>query len=315
MHKSTKIIIIFSIILLVTLGIIFNFSHTRNQASLSIIATNFPAYDFARAITGDTAEIKMLIKPGTEPHDFEPTPQDIIDINNSQLFIYTGGESDEWIKDIIRDIDPTRTQVYRMMDAVTPVEESIKEGMESPHEEQEDGIEYDEHVWTSPKNAIKIINSLKDKFIKISPQNQAIFEKNTKSYTDQLSTLDQEIQAIIDSASRKVLVFGDRFPLRYFVDDYGLDYYAAFPGCSEQTEANSTTIAFLIDKVKSKSIPVVFKTEMSSDKIARTIADETGAKILEFNAAHHISLDDFNSGLTYLDIMKNNLAPLREALK
>ncbi|MDO5481334.1 MAG: metal ABC transporter substrate-binding protein [Candidatus Saccharibacteria bacterium] len=314
MEKSIKMIIALIIFLLAGVGITVMVSNNRNNTEkITIIATNFPAYDFARAVAGETAEIKMLINPGVEMHDFEPTPGDIIDIKNSELFIYTGGESDEWIEDILGDINANKTRLFRMMDAVKIVEEEAIEGMEDAEESGE--TEYDEHIWTSLRNAEKIVDRIKDELIEISPENKSVFEENAKNYTEKLAELDSEFQEIVANGKRDVIVFGDRFPFRYFVDDYGLDYFAAFPGCSEQTEASNKTIAFLVDKIKTEKIPVVFKVEMSSGKIAETIANETGAEILTFNSAHNISAEDFKSGLTYAKIMKNNTEVLQKALE
>ena len=326
MKKSLKIIIVFVAIMLAIIGAVVGFSNlNKNNKKVSIITTNFPAYDFARAVAGEEADIKMLIKPGAEIHDFEPTPQDIIDIKNSKMFIYTGGESDEWIEDVLDDINTNDTKLFRMMDAVEAVEEEIVDGMEHEHE-HEDGneegqehekeeAEYDEHVWTSLKNAQKIVGNIKDELVKISPENKNIFESNAEKYVNKLRKIEQEFQDVVKNGSRKTIVFGDRFPLRYFVDDYGLSYFAAFPGCSDQTEASSKTVAFLVDKIKSEKIPVVFKIEMSSGKIADTIANETGAKVLTFNSAHNISADDFKNGMTYAEIMEKNVKALEEALR
>ena len=322
MKKSTKIIISFVAIIVLAIGAIIGINNiTKNHEKISIVATNFPAYDFARAVAGDKADIKLLIKPGAETHDFEPTPSDIIDIKNSKFFVYTGGESDEWIEDILSDIDVKKTKLIKMMDSVEAVEEETVEGMEHEHEheheheENEEEIEYDEHVWTSLKNAQKIVNKIKDELVQISPEHKDDFEKNAEEYNEKLNKLDKEFEEIVENGNRKVVVFGDRFPLRYFVEDYGLKYFAAFPGCSEQTEASSKTIAFLVNKVKSEKIPVVLKIEMSNGNIARTIAEETGAKVLTFNTAHNVSADDFRNGKTYAKIMEDNLVVLKEALK
>ena len=315
MKRNLKIIIALAVILIATLGIIIGISNSQKQSEkISIITTNFPAYDFARAVAGDKADVKMLLKPGAEMHDFEPTPSDIIDIEKSALFIYTGGESDEWVEDILSSTNVNKS--LKMMDAVELVEEEAVEGMEAEEEEEEgEEPEYDEHVWTTPKNAKKIIAKIKDELIAISPENKDSFEQNTTNYSNRLDELDSEFKEIINSAKRKTIVFGDRFPLRYFAEEYGLEYYAAFPGCSEQTEASSATIAFLVNKVKSENIPVVFKIEMSNNKIAQTIADETGAKVLTFNSIHNISAEDFESGITYIDLMEGNLITLEEALR
>lgn len=315
MKKSFKILLALVLVLAAGIGIISIINNGRKDSSkISIVTTNFPAYDFARAVAGDKADVKMLLKPGAETHDFEPSPNDIIDIQKSDLFVYTGGESDDWVEGILTDSD-AKVKTFAMMDAVETVEEEIVEGMEAEEEEDsEEEAEYDEHVWTSPKNAIKIIEELKEELSKISPENKDVFASNAEEYTNKLSELDNKFQNIVNNAKRKVLVFGDRFPLRYFVEDYNLEYYAAFPGCAEQSEASSKTIAFLSSKIKSEKIPVVFKIEMSSNGIAETIAKETGAKVLVFNSAHNISADDFNRGLTYAEIMESNLEVLEEAL-
>lgn len=331
MHKTTKILIALTAILLVSLGAFIGLSKKDSARSkISIIATNFPAYDFARAVAGDKANVKMLIKPGAETHNFEPTPNDIIDIKNSRMFIYTGGESDEWVKKILNEIDPKTTKIIKMMDQVKTVKEELVEGMEDDEEshdhdhdhdhkhntstEHSEEGEDDEHVWTSPKNAIKIINAIKSELVNIAKDDAATFNQNTENYSKKLSDLDQSFRDIVASARRKTLVFGDRFPLRYFVDEYGLNYFAAFPGCSEQTEASSKTIAFLIDKVKAEQIPVVLKIEQSNGKIAETISKATNAKVLTFQSAHNVSPEDFKKGVTYIDLMTENLTVLKEAL-
>ncbi len=285
---------------------------TNKNDKLTIISTSFPGYDFARAITkgSEDIDVKMLIKPGSEIHDFEPTPQDIINIKKSDIFIYVGGESDNWVSDILNDVDTDRTKIIKLMDLVTLKEEETVLGMEA-HEEE---TEYDEHVWTSPINAIKIISELKDEIIKIDVKNKNMYEKNTNNYINDLTDIDNEIRSLVSNAQRREIIFGDRFPIRYFADEYGLSYYAAFPGCSEQTEASAKTISFLIDKVKEDKVPAVFYIELSGGKIAKAIADETGAKVLEFNSAHNISQKDFDAEITYLQIMKKNINVLKEAL-
>ncbi len=312
----------------------------KETKKLTIISTSFPGYDFARAVVKDSkdVEVKMLLKPGAEMHDFEPTPQDIKDIKNSDIFIYVGGDSDEWIEDVLEDIDTDKTKVIKLMDLVNVVEEEHVEGMEEHehhhededhdedehhhgdehedehHHEEDEEVEYDEHVWTSPINAITITNKLKDAIVKIDEANKEVYEKNTSDYVSKLTNIDTEIKSVLKTAKRKEMIFGDRFPLRYFVDEYNISYYAAFPGCSEQTEASAKTIAFLINKVKADKIPVVFHIELSNGKIADTIAKETGAKVLEFQTAHNISQKDFDAGVTYVDIMNKNIEVLKEAL-
>lgn len=315
MKKVLKLMVV----AIMVFGIVGLTGCNKNDKSdkLTIISTSFPGYDFARAITKDSknVEVKMLLKPGAESHDFEPTPQDIKNIKNSDIFIYVGGDSDEWIEDVLDDIDTDKTKVVRLMDLVDTVEEDVIEGMEEHEEdEEEEEAEYDEHVWTSPINAITITNKLKDEVVKIDKDNKELYEKNASNYVNELTNIDNEIKDIVKNGKRKEIIFGDRFPLRYFVDEYGLSYYAAFPGCSEQTEASAKTISFLINKVKEDKIPVVFHIELSSGKIANAIAKETGTKVLEFKTAHNISQKDFDAGVTYVDIMKDNIKVLKEAL-
>lgn len=315
MKKQIKMIIALAIIaVLVVAGVMFFYNKKNDNNMVKIVATNFPGYDFARAVAGDKAEVKMLVAPGAETHNFEPTPQDIIAIKESDLFVYVGGESDEWIDDIIKDIDLNKTKIMKMMDVVDVVEEDVIDGMEAEEEEEEgEEPEYDEHVWTSPKNAIKIVNVISEK---LSDKKDADdYKKNAKGYVSELEKLDADFRKIISGMKNKTLIFGDRFPLRYFFDEYGLKYYAAFPGCAEQTEASSKTISFLIDKVKSEKAPVVFKIELSSGKIAETIAKETGAKVVEFNAVHNVSADDFKAGVTYVTLMKRNATMLKDISK
>lgn len=317
MKKIFKLIIItimiFSVVSLTGCNI-----NKKENNKLTIISTSFPGYDFARAVTKNNknVEVKMLLKPGAEMHSYEPTPQDIKEIKQSKMFIYVGGDSDEWIDDVLEDIDVNSTKVIKLMDLVNTVEEEHVEGMEAEEEEEEseEKVEYDEHVWTSPKNAIEITKKLKEEIIKIDSSSKDLYESNTNSYVSKLNDIDSKIKDIVKNAKRKTLVFGDRFPLRYFVDEYNLSYYAAFPGCSEQTEASSKTISFLIKKVKEENIPVVFHIELSNGKIAETISKETKTKVLEFKTGHNISQKDFDAGVTFVDIMNDNIENLKVAL-
>lgn len=308
------------IVTLVLIGLVFitGCDKKKDDGKLTIITSSFPGYDFARAITKDNKDItvKMLLKPGSEMHNYEPTPQDIKDIKNSDIFIYVGGDSDEWIDDILDNIDVKKTKVVKLMRLVDLVEEEHVEGMEAEEDavNEEEAPEYDEHVWTSPKNAITITKKLTKVIVGLDEDNRSIYEENSLKYISELESIDNRIEEVVKNAKRKEIVFGDRFPLRYFADDYNLKYYAAFPGCSEQTEASSKTITYLINRVKKDKIPVVFHIELSNGKIAKTIAKETNAKVLEFKSAHNISQKDFDAGVTYVDIMNDNIKVLKEAL-
>jgi zinc transport system substrate-binding protein len=283
---------------------------------LSVVATIFAPYDFARQVAGDGADITMLLPPASESHSFEPTPQDIITIQNADVFLYVGGESDDWVNKVLDSMDTSKMKIVTLMDCVEVVEEEVVEGMQEEDEEEAEsgGPEYDEHVWTSPRNAKLIVQKLSDTFCEVDAESADTYRANTAAYLAGLDELDGKFRAAVDGGVRKTLVFGDRFPFRYFADAYGLSYFAAFPGCSTETECSAATVAFLIDKVRAERIPVVFHIELSNAKIADTIAEATGAKVLELHAAHNISKADFENGVTYLDIMTRNADALREAL-
>jgi zinc transport system substrate-binding protein len=288
------------------------------EGKLSVVATIFPCYDFTRAVAGDGAEITMLLRPGSESHSFEPTPQDIIKIQNCDVFVYVGGESDEWVEGILESIGTPKMKIVTFMDCVEPVEEEIVEGMEEEEEEEgedEHGAEYDEHVWTSPENAKRIVRKIAAVLGEADAANAAVYEKNAAAYLEKLDALSAAFRKTVDGGVRKTLVFGDRFPFRYLADAYGLTYFAAFPGCSTETEASAATVAFLIDKVRAEKIPVVFHIELSNEKIADAIAEEAGVKKLLLHACHNITKADFDGGATYLSLMERNVENLGEALR
>jgi zinc transport system substrate-binding protein len=288
---------------------------------LSIVTTIFPPYDFARQITDGKADVTMLLPPASESHSFEPTPQDIIKIKNCDVFIYVGGESDEWVNKVLKSIDTSKMKIITLMDCVEVVQEETVEGMEEEEEEETvasdepEEPEYDEHVWTSPKNAKLIVQKISTALCQADPKNAAAYKQNTKAYLSKLDELDAAFQDVVDNAQRKTIVFGDRFPFRYFADAYGLKYFAAFPGCSTETEASAATVKFLIDKIKAEKIPVVFHIELSNQKMAQSISESTGAKVVLLHACHNISKADFEKGVGYLDLMQQNVQNLKEALQ
>lgn len=307
-------------------------TETISDDKINVISVNFPGYDFAREIAGENINLTLLLPPGSESHSFEPTPQDIIKIQNCDIFIYAGGESDSWVKGVLGSMKDNNIKILAMMDMVAAVEEEIKEGMEEPeenehshkheheeahkheHDEHEEEAEYDEHVWTSPVNAAAIVKKISNALCEADETNAAIYKEKTAVYVDKLQALDSAFREITKNAKRKTLIFGDRFPFRYFVEEYGLDYYAAFPGCSTETEASAKTVAFLIDKVKQEKIPVVFNIEFSNGKIAKTICENTGAKNLLLHSCHNISSDEFKRGESYISLMTGNTVNLKEAL-
>ena len=285
----------------------------KDDGKLNIVTTIFPPYDFAKNAGGEYVNVSMLLKPGMESHSYDPTPQDIIKIQECDLFIYTGGESDEWVKDILESGDKKPKKVLAMMDIVDTVEEETVEGMEK-EENDGDEIEYDEHVWTSPKNAINITASITNALCQLDENHQASFTQNMMAYRRDLLLLDDSFREVTDNAKRKTIVFGDRFPFRYLADEYDLKYYAAFPGCSAETEPSPSTVSFLIDKVREEKIPVVFSIEFSNGKVADTICESTGAKKLTLHSCHNVTQDEFDSGISYLSLMQKNVQALKEAL-
>lgn len=302
------------------------------EEKVNVVTTIFPQYDFVRQIAGDNVEVSMLLKPGEETHSYEPTPQDILKIQNCDLFIYVGGENDEWVEDILDSIDTEHIRLLRLIDCVDTVNEEHVEGMkeERGHEhEEEEGEEHehgeeahethetltpDEHVWTSPKNAIAIVEQIADVLGELDPEQTAVYEENEKAYVSLLEELDDEFREVVSSAKRDVLLFGDRFPFRYFADEYGLKYYAAFPGCASDTEPSAATMAFLINKAKEEQIPVILKMELSNENIANAIAETTHAKVETFYSCHNLTAKEFADGETYLSMMKKNVETLKEAL-
>lgn len=278
----------------------------HDETKLQIVCTSFPAYDFAREIAGDRAELTLLIKPGSEVHSYEPTPKDMIRIQESDLFICNGGESEQWAKTLIT---PELNTIY-MMDCVDTVEESA-DGIYNA----EDGEpELDEHVWTSPLNAIKISEEICNALCKLDTDNAEAYKTNFTAYKAQLMALDREFRQVIKNSGKHTLVFADRFPMRYFALEYGLDCYAAFPGCSSETEPSAKTVAYLIDRVREDKIPAVLYMEFSNQKMADVICEDTGCKKLPFYSAHSVSAEQFEQGVSYLDLMRINLNSLKEAL-
>jgi zinc transport system substrate-binding protein len=307
------------------------------ENKITVTATIFAPYDFVRAIAGDRVNLTMLLPPGSESHSFEPTPRDIITIQNSNAFFYIGGESDVWVDKILNSVEAEgraaksfdAMKILALMDSVDVVEEEIVEGMEDEEADESGGLtletepelpaqlppEYDEHVWTSLKNAKRIVQAITETLCAADPANAGFYRQNAAEYTLKLDALDLKFQEVVDGGKRRTIVFGDRFPFRYFADDYGLSYFAAFPGCSTETEPSAATVAFLINKIKSESIPVVFYIELSNERMADTISEATGAKKLLLHAGHNISKKDFENGMTYLDLMTANVANLKEALQ
>ena len=285
------------------------------EQPLKIVTTVFPAYDFARTCGGEDVEVTLLLPPGTESHSYEPTHAYILAVQECDLFLYLGGESDAWVDTILSAAEPTG-RTFKLMDCVDLLEEETVEGMESDHDhdhEEELGQvkEYDEHVWTSPRNAAQIVRDIAGTMGELDPEHAETFRTRGEAYAGQIEVLDQQFRDFFDSLPSRTIVFGDRFPLRYFAEEYDLDYYAAFPGCSTQTEPSAATIAFLTDKVRDEHISTVWYIEFSNHLVADSIAEATGTKTAMFHTCHNVSQEEMDSGATYLSLMEGNLETLQ----
>lgn len=296
------------------------------DGKLHIVATVFPAYDFARATAGDLADVELLLPPGTESHSYEPTPADILKVQSCDLFLYLGGDSDQWVETILEAAEPTG-RTLALIDCVETLEEEHVEGMQEEvghhHDEDEDDhdhdhlgtvTEIDEHVWTAPANAAAITRQFGEVLAELDSANGERYRANAEKYAEEIDTLDGEFHAFFDSLPDRTIVFGDRFPLRYFAEEFDLRYYAAFPGCSTQTEPSAATIAFLTDKVREEGISTVWYIEFSNHLVADAIAEAAGAGTAMFHTCHNVSPNELAGGETYVTLMRGNLERLRAHL-
>lgn len=312
-----------------------------DDGKLQIVTTLFPYYDFARAIAQDRADVTLLLSPGREAHSFEPTPLDAVTISEADVFLYNGGEGEYWVESMLDAAGEHIAVASRMMDYVDALDEEYVEGMQGAdghdhdhehgshddhddhddhdhdHEEDEhdsDEVEYDEHIWTSPKNAVVLCRAVCDAICRADAENAAFYRANCENYCAQLEDLDARFAALCESAPRRLLIFADRFPMLYFCREFGLDYRAAFHGCSGDTEPSLATIKFLIDKVEDENIPVVYTIDFGTKKVAAVVSECTGAAIETLYSMQTVSRADFDAGETYLTLMERNFEALRKGL-
>ena len=297
-----------------------------DSRSLQIVTTIFPEYDWVKNILGEEsshADITMLLDNGVDLHSYQPTADDILKVSTCDLFLYVGGESDAWVEDALKNATNKKMQVINLMDVMGDAakEEVVVEGMQPEEEEEEEDSEepeLDEHVWLSLKNAAVFCDAIANALEKLDPDHAETYHNNASEYKSELNNLDSGYQSAVENAAQKTLLFGDRFPFRYLVDDYGLSYYAAFVGCSAETEASFETITFLADKVDALGLKHVMTIEKSDQKIAKTIIENTTEKnqdILTLDSMQSTTSDDVANGVTYLSIMENNLIVLQKALQ
>ena len=361
-----------SVVFIVTISMILGMAgcgkttEKEDNYRLKIVTSLFPYYDMARAVIGDVKgiDLKMIVTPGQDSHSFEPTPSDVIQMENADVLIYNGGSLETWIDTLLDSLNNKNQIQMKMMDYVDVLNEEIVEGMDTrfdSHDEhshsedshnhkehshsedsynQEEGShsedslkheehshdsevsdheeeshnETDEHIWTSPVNEIIMTEKICETLSQALPEEKENFQKNAENYISQLKELDNEFRTIVENAKTNEIIFADKFPLQYFAKEYGLKYYAAFPGCGSDMEPSAKTIGFLVDKIKEDNIKAVFYLELSSHIVADAIETDTGAKPLQFNSCHNITQKQFDSGVTYVDLMKENVNNLKIAL-
>ena len=359
-----------SVVFIVTISMILGMAgcgkttEKEDNYRLKIVTSLFPYYDMARAVIGDVKgiDLKMTVTPGQDSHSFEPTPSDVIQMENADVLIYNGGSLETWIDTLLDSLNNKNQIQMKMMDYVDVLNEEIVEGMDTRFEEhdhdehshkednhnkekhkedshseekhkednhsedssndsefhnedsEEEHEETDEHIWTSPVNEIIMTEKICETLSKALPEEKENFQKNAESYISQLKELDNEFRTIVENAKINEIIFADKFPLQYFAKEYGLKYYAAFPGCGSDMEPSAKTIGFLVDRIKEDNIKAVFYLELSSHIVADAIETDTGAKPLQFNSCHNITQKQFDSGVTYVDLMKENVNNLKIAL-
>ena len=292
---------------------------TTSSDRLSIVTTIFPEYDWVRNIAGDNIgniDLTLLCDNGVDMHSFQPTASDIVKISSCDVFVYVGGESDEWVEDVLKEAVNEKKQVVKLMDVIgeSAVEEEIVEGMQAEDDEEEGGVEYDEHVWLSLKNAQKCVLAISAAMGAADPANNKNYYMNSIGYNDTLNNLDKKYEEAVNNAGRDTVLFADRFPFRYLTDDYNLNYYAAFAGCSAETEASFDTVVFLAGKVDELGLNVIITIDSGDQSIAKTIIENTASKNQEILVMDSMQSTKTSDNRSYVEIMESNLEVLEKAL-
>ena len=308
----------------------------NTKGKLKIVTTIFPEYDITRAIAKDKVDLELMIKPGVDVHSFTPTPQDIKTVQNSDIFVYGGTEHDKWVENLTKSIDMKNKKVVKLVDGIQQLEEESVDGMKHEHHhddkkedehnhdhkhEKEDEHnhkgeekELDPHYWTSPKNAIQMVKTITNALVEKDPDNAEFYKENAENYIKQLEGVDKELHDVVDNAKIKQVVIADRFPFRYLFKDLGLEYRALFSGCSVESTASAGQIKKMVDYIKENKIPVVYHIEMGKGELAETVAKNSGAKVKLLHSIHTVTKEDFDKGVTYIDLMKQNVEALKEGL-
>ena len=343
MKKNISFIILLILIFSIITAVIINIKNPKrknNDGKIEVVATLFPQYDFVKQIGGDKVNVTLLLPPGSESHTYEPTPQDMVLINESDMFIYTGEEMEPWAENLIsgvkKDINVLDLSKTVKLINVEEFEEEHEEHTnhkdseehsddeyehehehEHNHTHTEDGHNhtYDPHIWLNPQYAIKMVESIENELSRIDPENASYYKKNAQNYISQISELDEEIENTVNNSSNPKIAFGGAFAYAYFVERYNLDFISAYETCGESAEPSTVQVKEVIDYINENKIPVIFYKEYTTGNIAKTISEATGTKMLVFNTVHNVSKDEMNNGATYVSIMKDNLENLKQALK
>lgn len=329
--KIKKIILItVASLIVIFIGILLLKTGTNTDNSkIKIVTSNFASYDFLRAIIGENENIELtfLIGPGKDSHSYDPTAGDLIKIQNANLFVYVGGEMEKWSDKVMSTLDTSGVKVICIADFVDKIDEKEIDGAEEENDGNEENFEehtheheqgaFDEHIWTSPSNAIKMINTLEKVIEEIDNENSQKYKENSEKYIFQIKEVDRKIKEIVDNKVRDRLVFADKMPMQYFIDYYNLQVTAAFSGCSTETEPSASTIAYIENKVKEEKIPVILYIELNNGQTAKTIAEDIGDSVqaMQIQTIHNVSLDDFKNGETWVSLMNRNLDVLKKALQ
>ncbi|MCQ2440548.1 MAG: metal ABC transporter substrate-binding protein [Clostridia bacterium] len=294
MKRTVSLILI---ILLLLCGCTKNQKEVNNK--IKAVTTIYPLYDFVRAVGGDNVDVTLLIPAGGEVHSYEPTPSDIKAIYDADCFFYIGGESDSWVERILSD---KGVNAYRLIESANLLAEDGED-------------EYDEHIWTSSENAVLMLRKITSVICDLDKENKEKYKNNCDKYCKEIENVSSNIRQTVENSKNKFILVADRFPFKYMASEYGIEYKAAFGGCASSTDISLKVMKRLVNTVKEKDLKYVFCTELSNQNIAKSLSEQTGVKILELHSAHNVTADDFNSGITYVDIMKRNLSVLKKGLE
>jgi len=322
LKKTLLMILLLAIIAVVAIAILIGSGKTeKNTDKLKVVVTNFAAYDFVRQIASDKIKLEFLLEPGVEAHSYDPTAKDLVNIQEADIFIYIGGNVEQWADKILETIDNKKTKTICLLDTVTLIPHEHVESSEEHIHEHEENNAFEEHIWTAPQNAIQIVQSLANMLSEADRKNEIVYQTNASRYITKIKNVQAEIQKIVDNKKRNKLIFGDKMPMQYFLNEFGLTASAAFNGCSTDAEPSSSTIANLVEEIKEENIPVILYIELSNGKVANTIAENVKSKYnkdtetMQIQSLHNVSKTDFENGETYVTLMTRNLKVLKAALQ